>query len=96
MLSSRDAKKSRGRVLWCGRQPIACEVHHELVFARAREAEVGVLPEMDGVTAERYSSNPLFGTPQGRNGWQRFDSLDGQKRLDWAQTCCHQLPLFAK
>ena len=37
MLSSPDARNSKGERFGLGRQPIGCEAHHDLVFARARQ-----------------------------------------------------------
>ncbi len=37
MLSSPDARGSKGERVGLGRQPIGCEAQHDLVFARARQ-----------------------------------------------------------
>ncbi len=37
MLSSPDARGSKGERFGLGRQPIRCEAQHDLVFARARQ-----------------------------------------------------------
>ena len=47
MLSSPDARGSKGERFRLGRQPIGCEAQHDLVFARARVNPV------NGATSER-------------------------------------------
>src|SRR5437667_1425846 len=45
MLSSPDAKGSKGEHSSLGRQSIGCEAQHDLVFARAREPIAGATSE---------------------------------------------------
>jgi hypothetical protein len=60
MLSSLAAKPQQGRELWSGLRPIVAR-SKAIWYSRARVKQIG------GATADRYSPNPHFGTPQDRN-----------------------------